>query len=375
MRLHGVDTLFSPEVLMGGTARLRISSIVILLLSAALLQCSGSRNGAGPAQDIINKYFEAVGGRRNIEAADNLVVSGYYGSVFVPQGDSMTLYLKKPHSLRRESFGRVITFDGENGYINTFGELREAEGNNLASLRYYAGFFHNCFSLLKFEDALDDAVYIGEKTLGPQREHVLSVPFEGTDYEVHILADSYLVDRIVFPFGDAQRGTRMVNSLKDYKEFNGVRIPTSVTLEVVGREASPMKLEIVDIDMGNGLPDSLFAKPDISIEPPAVAEGVLTGFIYEEVDGNILTNARREHMEALGIEPGQFMTFDVEGRTMSVRYVEDIHTGFKGAQLGDYMAIYYQAPLLSILMFGEGSLSDVFEFEKGQAIRIWATGE
>jgi hypothetical protein len=37
------------------------------------------------------------------------------------------------------------------------------------------------------------------------------------------------------------------------------------------------------------------------------------------------------------------------------------------------MAIYYQAPLLSILMFGEGTLSDVFEFEKGQEIKIWAT--
>jgi S-adenosylmethionine hydrolase len=167
----------------------------------------------------------------------------------------------------------------------------------------------------------------------------------------------------------------MVNSLKDYKEFHSVRIPTSVTLEVVGREASPMKLEIVDVAMGNALPDSLFEKPDIRIDPPTMADGVLTGFIYEEVEGNILTNVRREHMETLGIEPGQFMTFEVEGRTMSVRYVEDIHTGFKGAQLGDYMAIYYQAPLLSILMFGEGSLSDVFEFKKGQTIRIWATEE
>jgi hypothetical protein len=39
------------------------------------------------------------------------------------------------------------------------------------------------------------------------------------------------------------------------------------------------------------------------------------------------------------------------------------------------MAIYYQTPLLSFLLFGEGSLSDVFEFEKGQTIRVWATAK
>lgn len=360
---------------MGGTARSRIFSFAVILLLTTLLQPAIGREGTNPAQDIITKYFEAVGGKSSIEAADNLVMSGYYGSVFVPQGDSMTLYLKKPYSLRRESFGRVITYDGQNGYVNVFGELTEAGGDNLTSLRYYAGFLQNCFSLLKFGEALDNAFYVGEQTLGPQREHVLSVPFDGIDYEVHILADSYLIDRIVFPFGDPQRGTRMVNSLREYKEFHGVRMPTIVTFEVVGREASPMKLQIVDVEMLDSLPDSLFEKPDIRIDPPTIADGVLTGFIYEEVEGNILTNVRREHMETLGIEPGQFMTFEVEGRTMSVRYVEDIHTGFKGAQLGDYMAIYYQAPLLSILMFGEGSLSDVFEFEKGRAIRIWATEE
>jgi S-adenosylmethionine hydrolase len=134
-----------------------------------------------------------------------------------------------------------------------------------------------------------------------------------------------------------------------------------------------MKLEVIQVDTPESLPDSLFEKPDIRIEAPAIQEGVLTGFIYDDVEGNILTNVRREHMEELGIEPGQFMTFEVEGKTMSVRYVENIHTGFKGTQLGDYMAIYYQTPLLSILMFGEGVLSDVFEFEKGQAIKIWAT--
>jgi S-adenosylmethionine hydrolase len=204
---------------------------------------------------------------------------------------------------------------------------------------------------------------------------VISIPYEGTDYEVHLLADSFLIDRIVFPFGEPERGTRMVNALKEYKDFHGVMMPSVITFDVVGREAAPMKLEIIDVEMPESLEASLFEKPEITIEPPTLEDGVLTGFIYDNSEGNILTNVRRAHMEELGIEPGQFMTFEVEGRTMSVRYVENIHTGFKGAQLGDYIAIYYGTPLLTILMFGEGTLSDVFEFEKDQKIKIWITEE
>lgn len=352
-----------------------IAVLAVMLLLAFPAGLASAPERAEPSRDIIGKYFEAIGGRARVEAAQNLVIGGYYGNAFLERGDSMTLYLKKPGSLRRESFGRVVTFDGESGYINVFGELSEAKGDNLASLRYYAGFFHNFFSLLKFGDALDKAVYIGERQLGPQREHVISIPYEGVDYEIHILAESFLVDRIVFPFGDPRQGTRMVNSLKDYKAFHGVLVPTTIVFEVVGREAAPMKIEVAAVDSPASLPDSLFEKPDIRIDAPTLENGILTGFIYDDVEGNILTNIRRAHMEQLGVKPGEFVTFEVEGRKMSIRYVEDIHTGFKGSQLGDYMAIYYQTPLLSFLLFGEGSLSDVFEFKKGQSIRVWATAE
>jgi hypothetical protein len=350
----------------------------IAALAAALLLTFPAGRASGQGQtgrsgEIIQKYFEAIGGKARIEAVQNLVIGGYYGNVYLASGDSMTLYLKKPLSLRRESYGRVLAYDGSSGYANAFGELSEISGENLVSLRYYAGFYHNFFSLLKFGDALDKAVYLGERRLGPQREHVISIPYDGMDYEVHILAESFLVDRIVFPFGDPRQGTRMVNSLKDYKEFRGVLMPTSIIFEVVGREAAPMKLEVARVDTPTSLPDSLFGKPDIRIEPPTIENGVLMGFIYDNVEGNILTNIRKTNMEQLGIKPGEFITFEVEGRQMSIRYVEDIHTGFKGGQVGDHMAIYYQTPLLSFLLFGEGSLSDVFPFEKGQKIRVWAT--
>ncbi len=349
------------------------AAVVAVLLLAFLAEGATGRERTESSNDIVGKYFDAIGGKEKIQAVDNLVIGGYYGNVFIPRGDSMTLYLKKPCSLRRESFGRVVTYDGKTGYTNVFGELAETKGDALTSLRYYAGFFHNFFSLLKFGDELGKATYIGERQLGPQREHVISVPYEGMDYEVHILAESFLIDRIVFPFGDPRQGTRMVNSLKDYKEFHGVLMPTVLIFEVVGREAAPMKLEVANVDTPKSLPDSLFEKPDIRIEAPVLENGILIGFIYDDADGNILTNIRRAHMEQLGVKPGEFMTFEVEGRTMSVRYVEDIHTGFKGGRVGDYMAIYYQTPLLAILMFGEGSLSQVFEFTKGQKIRVWAT--
>ena len=357
---------------MRGRSIAAIAAALLLWLPAG---AAGEPENAGLSREIIGKYFEAIGGRARVEAVGNLVIGGYYGSVFLERGDSMTLYLKKPSSLRRESYGRVVTYDGTSGYTNVFGDLSEAKGDNLASLRYYAGFFHNFFSLLKFGEALEAAVYVGERRLGPQREHVISIPYEGVDYEVHILADSWLVDRIVFPFGDPQRGTRMVNSLKEYERHHGVLMPTAIVFEVVGRESAPMKIEVATVDAPASLPDSLFEKPNIRIEPPVLANGVLTGFIYDEVDGNILTNIRKAHMEQLGVAPGEFITFAVEGRTMSIRYVEDIHTGFKGAQLGDYMAIYYQTPLLSFLLFGEGSLSDVFAFEKGQTIRVWPSAK
>ena len=352
-----------------------IAAIAAALLLTLLAEGAGGRGQSDRSREIIANYFKAIGGKTRIEAVQHLVIGGYYGNAFLPRGDSMTLYLKKPSALRRESFGRILAYDGNLGYSNSFGELAEIRGDNLTSLRYTAGFFHNFFSLVKFDDALGKAVYLGERQLGPQHEHVISIPYEGVDYEVHLLAESFLIDRIVFPFGDPRKGTRMVNSLKNYKEFHGVLMPTVLIFEVVGLESAPMKLEVATVDTPVSLSDSLFAKPDVRIEPPTVAEGVLTGFIYDDADGNILTNIRKAHVAQLGITPGEFVTFEVQGKEMSVRYVEDIHTGFKGAQMGDCMAIYYQTPFLSFLLFGEGSLSDVFTFKKGQTIRVWETAK
>jgi hypothetical protein len=357
---------------------MRCRSIAALAAALFLVFPAGRARGlerGERAQEIIAKYFEAIGGRARAEAAQNLVIGGYYGNVFLERGDSMTLYLEKPSSLRRESYGRVVVYDGAAGWSNVFGETSEIKGEPLASLRYYAGFYHNFFSLAKFGDSLGAAIYLGERRLGPQREHVISIPYDRIDYEVHLLADSYLVDRIVYPVGDPKQGTRMVNSLKNYKVFHGVMMPTSIVFEVVGRETAPMKIEVASVEAPASLPDSLFAKPDIRIEPPAFADGVLTGFIYDDAGGNILTNIRKVHMQQLGVKPGEFITFEVEGKQMSIRYVEDVHTGFKGGQLGDHMAIYYQTPLLAFLLFGEGSLSDTFTFEKGQPIRVWATAK
>lgn len=344
----------------------------LVLALAAVGPAYGAQSSALDAPSIIKRYFEAIGGRQKIESVQDMVIHGRYGSVYAP-GDTMTLYLKKPDMLRRETFGLIVTFNGRTGYINSFGDLKEAEGDNLASLRYYAGFFHNCFSLLKFGDSLERAEYIGERSLGPQREYVISIPHGGINYEVHFDADTYLIDRIVFPFGDPERGTRMVNSLSDYKEVNGVMMPMAVTFDVVGREAAGMKLEPLNVELVDDLDDSMFDAPEMDITPPSIEGGVLASEVYEDSNGILLTTVRREHMEKLGIAPGEFMTFRIGQDTMSVRYVENIHSGFKGAQLGDYIAIYYGTPLLAILMFGEGQLSDVFPFEKGQRIEIWPT--
>ena len=167
----------------------------------------------------------------------------------------------------------------------------------------------------------------------------------------------------------------MVNSLNNYREVDGVMMPSEVIFDIVGREAAPIKLEPLIIEWAGDLDASLFSKPEMAIEAPVLRDGVLVSSIYNDTDGILLTTVRKEHMEELGMEPGEFMTFEVEGEAMSVRYVEDIHSGFKGAQLGDYIAIYYQTPLLAILLFGEGDLRDVFQYEKGQEIKIWPTKE
>jgi hypothetical protein len=91
-----------------------IAAASVLLLTLLAAGAAG-RDRAESAADIIDKYFKAIGGRESAEAAENLVIGGYYGSVFLARGDSMTLYLKKPSSLRREYFGRVITYDGTSG--------------------------------------------------------------------------------------------------------------------------------------------------------------------------------------------------------------------------------------------------------------------
>jgi zinc protease len=211
------------------------------------------------AQNVIDNYIEAIGGKSKLESVKSIKQLGEMEM----QGQKIITEIsqKAPNKFLNETKmnGMLIqkqVFDGEKGYMNGMQGEKEITGDELEELKYQATFNAE----LKYEK------------LGYKLDLVGSEEVEGANaYKIKVTSPA---GDISFDYYDADSGLKIMNKatketpqgsfdqtqmIQDYKKVNGIMYPHKI---VIKNSMMPqdMVLKITDIKVNIDIPDSQFAK-------------------------------------------------------------------------------------------------------------------
>lgn len=227
--------------------------------------------------EILNKHFDAVGGKDKIAKVQTVKMSGKQQAG--PQEMPLTIYWKRPNKVRVEFTLQGMTgiqaYDGTKGWmVMPFMGKPDPEaitGDDLKQLEQQA-------------DMIEGPLF-NWKDKGNQVELVGKEPVEGTDCwklkvvrkngeisYVYLDAESMLQIKAEGKIKRGDQEFEIESSIGDYKETGGLVMPHSVEQKPKGAPAGSM-ITFEKIELGADVPDSLFAMPEKKEEPkPAVAK-------------------------------------------------------------------------------------------------------
>jgi hypothetical protein len=247
-----------------------MKKILPAFASAMLLLLSATPALAQTADEIIDKYLAASGGRAALAALQSRVSAGTL-TISTPIGDlggTIEVYSKAPNKSRTlikmdltsVGAGQVVNdqrFDGTAGYvIDTINGNREITGDALEAMRN--GGFPSPF--LNYQERGVVATLTGEETIGGKPAHVITMtPKGGPVAKVYIDRETSMLVRTSTTLNVAPLGRiEQVSEFSDFRDVGGLKIPyvtrTANQVQTVVARLNDVKHN-VDID------DSVFVRP------------------------------------------------------------------------------------------------------------------
>lgn len=246
-----------------------------VLMGAASILALSLPVHAQTVDEVLAKYAQASGGLDKMLAVKSVRTTA---KVIFPGGFELSaVESKKRPNLVRQEFTiqgqtAVSAYDGKSGWkIDPFQGKKDPEALAEDELKQIV------------DDADFDGPLINPKTKGHTVELVGKEPVEGTDaYKLKVTLKSGTVQ---YYFLDADAGLpikietkRMVRgtelefetTLGDYKEFEGLTMPTAIETGVKGRPAEQkQKITVQKVEMNVPLDDALFKMPAAAPAPKA----------------------------------------------------------------------------------------------------------
>jgi len=256
-----------------------------------------------------------------------LIIRGTFGSALVPATKEVTVYLEKPDRMKQESLASVILCSAERKIFNSGDRGGDLTGENLQEMEYRIGFYHNAFSLLKWEPFFHQAELLGLKDYGGMRLYLIRLPSaqKGHDLLVYIDADTFLVDRLAYILDTEEvGGLTMVNTLRDYQRFGGLLFPTRVVYDKVGWEVGPNHLVIRDIEIDPVIDGSVFESAEVDFGAVVVSGDRVEGEVRAVLDGSILTNVRPADLESINAQVTDWLDLSLGEMTLQVKLLDNI---------------------------------------------------
>ncbi len=216
------------------------------------------------AMQVLEKMIEAMGGRKALQAVEDMTATGTLEIVMQGMTGSATLYTKEPQKFRMdiEIMGMLITqaYDGEIAWSTNpqTGAVEELTGEQLVLVKrqalgdsvYLEPEKHGIVYTLQGREKIEDAEYDVLRMVYPDG-------FEATlfiDARTHLVYKTRSRQPNMMTGGESE----MESYTTDYRRVEGMMAAFNITQYMDGEEFMIITLD--DVKFNTGLDDSLFAK-------------------------------------------------------------------------------------------------------------------
>ncbi len=219
----------------------------------------GEKRHDEKALKVIDKHVEAIGGRDLIMSIESMRTKGTIEIPMAGMTGQMEVFAAKPGKMAMvmelPGFGKTETgFDGEYGWStdpmqgprlmgdDEIGDMREQSDPNAAA---------------KHRELYKVIEHAGEVDFKNQKAHKIRLVRDDRErFEYYSVESGLLIGQEsvqASPMGDI----KMVTQLSDYKEFDGMKVPTKMTQEM-GPQRFVITISEVSI---NDVEDGVFERP------------------------------------------------------------------------------------------------------------------
>jgi outer membrane lipoprotein-sorting protein len=244
---------------------------LLLLTMAALIVLPAARARAQTADDVVEKYLTAIGGRAVLGKLTSRTATGTI-SVSTPGGDltgTIELSNKAPNKSRTVikidasafGIGQILQdqrFDGTAGYaIDSLNGNREITGDQLEVMR--GGTFPS--PLFQYKEAGARVELIGKEKAGDKDVYVLRfTPKTGPASRMFVDAETSLVVKTVVTLNVPQLGTDVEQTieLSDYRDVAGMKVPYRVRSV---NQIQSVTITLTKVEDNVAIDDRVFSKP------------------------------------------------------------------------------------------------------------------
>lgn len=213
------------------------------------------------AKELIDKMFEAQGGKKLIQGMKDSTTAGTMDIIQYGMTGDITMYTKEPNLMRMDMdfMGMSMTqaFDGEMAWmINPQTGVAEEMPANMAEYVEKGAYGNEAF--LNPEKYGITHTYVGKETVDGKEVHVLERKFaDGYTQTFYVDAETFLPCKTKsMTLNQMGMEVEEESVLSDYKEVQGIKSPHLITLFQDGEEFAT--ITITDIKYNSGLSDDFF---------------------------------------------------------------------------------------------------------------------
>ena len=247
-----------------------MKAVSIRLFVAALILSCGRIASAQTADEVIEKYLTALGGRAALAKLTSRSTIGTM-TLSTPAGDvsgPIETLNQQPNKLRvlikmdltSLGAGPMVVdqrFDGTSGYaLDSLRGNRDITGNQLENMKNSV--FPNPFLNYKERGATAE-LGAQEKIAGRDAYLLIYTPKSGSVLRQFIDAESYLPVRLVVKVDVPEIGeVEQTSDLSDFRTVDGVKIPFAIK---VSSAIQSFTISVTKVDHNVKIDETLFSKP------------------------------------------------------------------------------------------------------------------